>query len=112
MTKAAALLLKTPPDTERSPHWPKVRADHLFVNPACSGCGKKKNLEVHHIQPYHEHPELELDTENLTTLCETYEDGLNCHLLLGHLGNYKSVNKTVLKDALYWRKKITNRKIV
>lgn len=81
----------------RSHQWPKVRAEHLAVNPACRVCKSKSNVEVHHKQPFHLHPELELDPSNLITLCSNP----NCksHLTLGHLGDYQLSNPNVDEDA-------------
>lgn len=67
----------------RSPKWSKVRSQFLINNPICSVCGKKDKLEVHHKKPFHLYPELELDTSNLMTLCDS-----PCHLIFGHCGNW------------------------
>lgn len=79
--------------THRSSHWPKVRNAFLADHPACEACGRKKKLEVHHIVPFHVDPALELSESNLTTLC------LRCHLLLGHLDDWKSWNSRVRADS-------------
>ena len=72
-------------------------------------CGGKVKLEVHHKKPFHIHPELELDPTNFITLCEADKGGVNCHLLFGHLGNFKSLNDTVETDAAQWNTKIKSR---
>lgn len=72
-------------------------------------CGGKDKLEVHHIKPFHLHPELELDPSNLIVLCESGGGGLNCHLAIGHLGSYKSFNVDVVNDSATWKKKIESR---
>lgn len=84
----------------RSSGWSKIRKQHLKKNPLCAACGKNKfgTLEVHHIQSFHEFPELELDPNNLITLCS---GGCNCHLTLGHCGNFKLTNPTVIENANY-----------
>lgn len=61
-------------------------------------CGGTKNLEVHHVKPFHIDPTLELDPTNLITLCE--EMSKECHLKKGHLGNWKKVNENVLSDCV------------
>ncbi len=66
-------------------------------------------MEAHHKLPFHLHPELELEDSNLIPLCEEKEDGINCHLAFGHLGNFKSFNKDVEADAGTWNEKIKNR---
>ena len=93
----------------RSPMWGKVRAEFLKSNTTCAVCNGTKNLEVHHILPFHVNPALELDPNNLIVLCEAGANGINCHLLVGHLGNFKSVNVNVVADAKIWNDKIKNR---
>jgi 5-methylcytosine-specific restriction protein A len=100
---------KVPLGSKRSSRWPSCRRQFLRQNPTCAVCGGKKKLEVHHKKPFHLHPALELDFENLITLCENKKDGVNCHLLFGHLGNFKSFNKNVDTDAALWNKKIDGR---
>lgn len=90
----------------RSPRWSAVRAAHLKTNPRCAACGTQDKLEVHHVFPFHLHPELELVGSNLVTLCET---GGNCHLMIGHLKNWKSYNLAVRKDAEALLQKIKTR---
>jgi hypothetical protein len=93
----------------RSPQWPAVRKKHLAEHSSCAVCNGKRKLEVHHKQPFHKYPELELDPSNLITLCEDWSYGLNCHLLVGHLGNYKDINTNVDKDAGTWHRKLKKR---
>jgi hypothetical protein len=88
----------------RSPKWKDVRKTHLLSHNSCAACGKKKNLEVHHIKPVHTHPELELDPDNLITLCEN-----SCHILYGHLMDFKSWNPDVIIDCKQILKKISKR---
>lgn len=95
------------PSEERSPKWPTVRASYLADHNSCEACGrlgtKKKPLEVHHIQPFHDHPELELERKNLQTLCD------GCHFWLGHLGSYKGWNADARKDAAWYLNKVKYR---
>ena len=100
---------KHPFSARRSPEWPRVRAEHLKSHPTCEVCGSTDKIEVHHIQPFHLHPERELDPTNLITLCESGHEGANCHLHYGHLGNFKSFNVSVVEDAGVWKKKIASR---
>lgn len=93
----------------RSSDWPKIRKLHLEKNPGCSVCGSISLVEVHHIKPFHSHPELELDLENLITLCESKKYGVNCHLFFGHLGDYQAENLDVKKDAEKWKSKFAKR---
>lgn len=93
----------------RSPQWRKVRAEHLKGHPTCALCGGSETIEVHHILPFHEHPELELEPTNLITLCESGKNGIVCHRGFGHLGNYRSFNENVREDAQEWALKIADR---
>ena len=96
--------LNTP---HRSSKWSKVRNRHIEKNPTCEVCGGVKKLNVHHIKPYNHYPELELEPSNLITLCESKNKGVNCHLLFGHLGNYKNINLNVVDDCVNWKAKLT-----
>jgi len=91
----------------RSNQWPSVRAEYLKTHPTCEACGRDKYLQVHHKQSFATMPSMETNLGNLITLCEGMES--NCHRLVGHLQNYKSLNETVVVDASYWLKKVQNR---
>lgn len=96
----------------RSGKWPLVRAGHLVKHPACEACGNsvKSKLNVHHIRPVHVAKESELDPKNLVTLCEAGGKlGMNCHLTVGHLGNWKAWNEHVLEDADLLNFRLDNR---
>jgi hypothetical protein len=88
----------------RSPKWQTIRKNHLKNNPFCIACGRDAKLEVHHKIPVHMSPELELDPSNLVTLCAD-----PCHLLFGHLMNFKSYNKSVIEDCSVYLNKVKNR---
>jgi hypothetical protein len=77
----------------RSPLWPKVRAEHLKREPACAACGTTSELNVHHVLPFKQYPERELDDSNLITLCREH------HFVLGHSGNWSTWNPNVRADA-------------
>lgn len=82
----------------RSPHWHKARELHLKLHPVCAACGGTEDLEVHHKKPFHLHPELELNEENLITLCEN--QGQQCHFHFGHCAlSWKCYNPHVEEDA-------------
>lgn len=97
---------KKPSGSKRSSDWPRVRARHLLKQPICQVCGSDEKLEVHHIKPFHEHPELELNNYNLITLCESKKYGVDCHRFFGHRGNYRDINKHCRNDAEIWRAKL------
>lgn len=90
----------------RSSKWTSVRRNFLKKHPQCAVCGSTQNLNVHHIKPYHQHPELELEENNLITLCENYKKGVHCHLFVGHLGDYRKINPTCVEDAQFWNSKL------
>ena len=92
---------------ERSDLWPIVRDEFLKSNPTCAVCGGTKKLQVHHIIPFNIAPDMELDTTNLITLCTAKKFGVNCHLLIGHLGNFKRANVSVRADAAYWKERLS-----
>jgi HNH endonuclease len=106
----------------RSPQWGRVEKEHLQREPACVACGYKgHHLQVHHVRPFHLHPQLELDPSNLITLCTA--PGREHHLLLGHLDEWKSYNEHIRADVknfyrksaaqiradLKWQKKVMSR---
>jgi hypothetical protein len=82
---------------KRSSKWPTVRDGFLKSHPSCASCGSCKLLQVHHIQPFHLHPLLELEPDNLITLCMSKAE---CHLHIGHGNNWKAWNPDVQADAL------------
>ena len=97
---------KAPEGAKRSPLWFDVRKNHLRKNPRCVICGSTNKLQVHHVIPFHLAPDLELVPTNLITLCTRKKYGINCHLLVGHLGNFRRFNIEVRTDAKTWRSKL------
>ena len=89
--------------SDRSPKWNGIRSKHIERQPYCQACGSRKKLEVHHIEPYHIKPERELEPTNLITLCKT------CHLVFGHLMDYKSWNINVVEDCSQYYSKLKKR---
>ncbi len=74
--------------------WLDVSRKYRRENPRCAICGTTANIEIHHILPFKEHPELELEPSNLISLCGKWN---NCHLIHGHLGNYNNYNRNLLQ---------------
>ena len=91
----------------RSPQWPRVRREYLKRFPTCALCGGAKTLEIHHKKMFSKNPELELDLNNLITLCESGKNGIVCHRAFGHLGNYQRENPSVEEDVKEWHLKLT-----
>lgn len=85
------------PLSVRSSKWESVRKHHILANPLCAACGGSIKPQVHHIKPFHLYRELELEPTNLITLCE--HGKTECHLKIGHLGNFKRENINVVADA-------------
>jgi 5-methylcytosine-specific restriction protein A len=83
----------------RSSGWATVRNRHVAVHPRCEACGSVAELNVHHLQPFHEHPELELDPDNLITLCRKH------HFWIGHHGNWSEVNLNCLYEVKEYKKR-------
>ena len=81
---------------KRSPQWHKLEKTFLESNPTCEVCGSKNKLNVHHIKPFHLHPELELDPKNLITLCM---DKKESHLRIGHGSDFKAFCSQIKKYA-------------
>jgi 5-methylcytosine-specific restriction enzyme A len=107
LRRALGLHAKKPGDNLRSTHWRSVRAAHLKLQPTCQVCGTSDKLNVHHVLPFHLHPDLELEQDNLITLCEGADGG--CHLRFGHLWSWHSFNKSVRSDAIAWSRKKAKR---
>ena len=87
----------------RSPDWREVRNNFLRYNDKCAVCNTKKKLAVHHKMPFHLSPELELDGNNLITVCREH------HYTFGHLCNWSSYNDKIVEDSILWNHRITNR---
>jgi len=100
LVSAAAGPVVVPPPDGRSPRWPSIRARHLLKENKCRACGGVRRLNVHHIKPFYLFPEEEENPDNLITLCEG-SHGINCHLVFGHAGNWKSYNESVKTTADY-----------
>ena len=80
----------------RSPEWAKVRDTFAEKNPSCAACGGGTDIQVHHIRPFHLHPELELEPTNLISLCMGTDQ---CHLMIGHGDSFRCFNPNVIEDA-------------
>lgn len=81
----------------RSSEWKDLRDSFILREKVCGYCMRQdKDMEVHHITPFHVAPELELEEDNLIVLCK------KCHLVQGHYGNFKLWNPDIkLHSANY-----------
>jgi len=82
---------------KRSPHWSAFRDAWVRQHPTCAACGSVKDIQCHHKKPFHLFPMEELQPTNFISLCETI--GVEHHLRIGHLGNFKNYNPNVEWDA-------------
>jgi 5-methylcytosine-specific restriction protein A len=81
---------------KRSGQWPTVEKHFREEHPTCAACGGTKNINIHHIHPFHVFPALELDPNNLITLCM---GKLECHYRLGHFSHWHGYNLNVRENA-------------
>lgn len=85
--------------TERDKRWlNEIRPAWLKDHPICEICGTAKDIQVHHVMIFSRHPELELDMNNLMTVCTSKYWGYNCHLII-HGGNFQYENPWAREDA-------------
>lgn len=97
---AHSLIRENSKSKKRSAHWNYVRDQFIEVNPYCEACGSSEKLQVHHIMPFSNRPDLELLDSNLIVLCMSINE---CHLFLGHGGSFKTYNPNVEQDARNFR---------
>lgn len=100
---AAACAILFASAADRSPEWAKVRKAFVKAHPVCEICGTSKDLQVHHVKPFHVDPSLELDPNNLVTVCTSKYWGFNCHLKVAHGGNFQWENPWVREDIAKMR---------
>jgi 5-methylcytosine-specific restriction enzyme A len=80
---------------QRSPGWSKFRYQH--IRDRCEVCGSEfflelhhvQLLELHHVQPFWQNPELELDPNNVITVCRKH------HFEWCHFFDWSSWNKDI-----------------
>ncbi len=70
----------------RASEWVYVRNEFVRRHPRCEACGGSYNLNVHHIKPFHLYPELELDEDNLITLCRWHIK--SCSVSISYLKSF------------------------
>ena len=60
----------------RSARWQRLRAYHLAHHPLCARCEAiglaEPATEVHHIVKCHDNPQLQMDPNNLESLCQAH----------------------------------------
>lgn len=78
----------------RSPKWP-AWVKSFLQGKVCACCGSRGPLTGHHVIPFHVRPDLELVEGNVRPVCE----GQDCHLVIGHLKDWKLWNEDFDRDA-------------
>lgn len=73
--------------------WRAVRNAYVRLHPRCALCGHGKQLQVHHIVPWHVDESLRYHADNLVTLCQP------CHFRYGHGLNWKRHNMWITELA-------------
>jgi hypothetical protein len=89
---------------QRASAWRALRAEHLKKEPECQACGRRTNLDVHHVIPVSFNPGRECDPENLITLCSS-----PCHIVFGHFMCYHCYNKDVRRMVADYRRAMKHR---
>jgi hypothetical protein len=88
----------------RSSCWRKTREEALRLHPRCEACNRSHDLEAHHVEAFHSHPEKECDLSNVIVLCR------DCHFAVGHLFDFRASNPQVREDAAYLLKRVKERR--
>jgi 5-methylcytosine-specific restriction protein A len=87
----------------RAPEWRSLSREWLEEFPCCAVCEGTRGCVPHHKKPVHLYPQFELHRGNLVTMCP------RCHLLLGHLNDWRSYNPDLDADVRTWRAKLLRR---
>ena len=75
----------------------KAMAQYLFEHPTCQFCGKPGGkVEVHHTVPVSADPSRAADMSNMVTLHRKPQ----CHLVVGHVGNFRDYNRNLAQVCL------------
>lgn len=88
---------------DRAGRW-EVDTSAGVDNGSCRCCGRRDTLNVHHIKPFHIDESLELEFDNLVTLCREH------HFHIGHKDNWKDSNSNVCGDCDRMRAKLNPNK--
>lgn len=91
----------------RSPKWSKFRDKCVKEHPFCAACNGTKELQAHHIKPFHIYPELELEKKNIIILCMAPSH--YCHFVLGHAFRWDDWNPKVELSAKMLLKVVLHR---
>jgi hypothetical protein len=75
--------------------WRQVSRAYRARHPRCALCHRDKNIEAHHIVPWHKSAELRYDDNNLISLCR------DDHFKFGHFNNWKLSNPGISALAAF-----------
>ena len=79
------------PRSSKWPAWLKA----FLKGKSCVCCGSKTGLTGHHLIPFHLRVDLEMVESNVRPVC----DGTDCHLVIGHLKDFRLYNPDFDADA-------------
>lgn len=93
LTNTAGFVARNPrfsaQNVRKLPEYHRAMAAYLRYNPVCEFCGiKSGRVEVHHIIPVRERPDLAAHLGNMMTLHARNR----CHLTVGHFGSWQRIN--------------------
>ena len=72
----------------------RAMSTYLTAHPVCQFCNKPGGkVEVHHIIPVSVDPARAADMTNMITLHRKPD----CHMIVGHLGNFRDYNRNVVQ---------------
>lgn len=91
----------------RSTKWPAVRR-RILKGAQCAACGSQDKLRAHHVESVTDAPHRELDETNIIVLCESGID-YNCHLMIGHNGEWQQSNPFARQDAEARQRELSDR---
>lgn len=100
-----AVLRMGPRDTAA---YKKAMAGYLAAHPVCQFCGKAGGkVEVHHVIPVSVDPTKAADVTNMVTLHRKPD----CHMVVGHLGNFRDYNSNVARVCAVMVDEKTKKKV-
>ena len=97
--RAGPVIPPMPEHRGRSGKWPRFLRELLAAHPNCRGCGRKAETG-HHLVPFHERPDLELEPANVVPVC------VPCHFVVCHGSSWNLTIPTAAEDLDYHRKRV------
>jgi len=78
-------------NVRRLPAVARAMREYAMQFPDCAYCGRTGSVDVHHIEPVHDKPDLAGYKSNMISLCRKPA----CHIVIGHRGNFSDSNPRV-----------------